>query len=164
MAAGMTGPDTSPRVNVQPVAERDRGAFFAMLREYMAEMDRYDPATAESPYDVDRYIAAMLEDMEGREFLWLLLDGERAGMAIVRTLPDFPDDRRMVATIGEFYVAPAYRRRGVGGSAVQAILDDHRRRGTYEVEAGILRDNFLARAFWARMGFELRFYQTARRP
>ena len=82
----------------------------------------------------------------------------------MRTLPDFPDDTRMVATISEFYVLPASRRQGVGGAAVAAILDDHRARGTFEVEAGILRDNFLARAFWARMGFELRFYQTARRP
>ena len=67
-------------------------------------------------------------------------------------------------SIGEFYVLPAFRRQGVGAAAVRAILDDHHARGTYEVEAGILRDNFLARAFWARMGFELRFYQTARRP
>ena len=36
-------------------------------------------------------------------------------------------------------------------TAVEAIVADHRERGTYEVEAGILRDNFLARAFWARM-------------
>ena len=146
------------------VEERDRPAFFAMLREYMSEMDRFDPTAAESPFDVDRYIEAMLEDMEGRELLWIASDGGHAGFTIVRTLPDFPDDRRMVATIGEFYVLPALRRSGVGAAAVQAILDDHRARGTYEVEAGILRDNFLARAFWARMGFELRFYQTARRP
>ena len=106
----------------------------------------------------------MLEDMEGRDFLWILQDAQRAGFAIVRNLPDFPDDTRMVASIGEFYVLPAFRRRGVGAAAVQAILDDHRARGTFEVEAGILRDNVLARAFWARMGFELRFYQTARRP
>lgn len=151
-------------VTIEPVAFLDYDAFFAMLREYMAEMDRYDPTAAESPFDVDLYIEAMLEDMEGRDFLWLQQDEERAGFAIVRNLPDFPDDQRMVATISEFYVAPAFRRQGVGAAAVNAILDDHRQRGTYEVEAGILRDNFLARAFWARMGFELRFYQTARRP
>ena len=156
-------------VTIEPVGAPDLDAFFAMLREYMAEMDRYDPTTAEAPFDVDRYIEAMREDAaqehgDGREFLWLMQDGVRAGMAIVRALPDFPNDRRMVATISEFYVLPAFRRQGVGGAGVEAILDDHRRRGTYEVEAGILRDNFLARAFWARMGFELRSYQTARRP
>ena len=151
-------------VTIEAVALADYDAFFAMLRDYMTEMDGYDPTTVESPYDVERYIAAMIEDMEGRDFLWILQDGARAGFAIVRNLPDFPDESRMVATIGEFTVFPAFRREGVGTAAVQAILDDHRARGTYEVEAGILRDNVLARAFWARMGFELRFYQTARRP
>ena len=151
-------------VTIEAVALADYDAFFAMLRDYMTEMDGYDPTTAESPYDVERYIAAMLEDMEGRDFLWILDDGARAGMAIVRTLPDFPDDRRTVATISEFSVLPAFRRRGIGAAAVQAILDDHRARGTYEVEAGILRDNLPAQAFWERMGFDLRFYQTARRP
>ena len=161
-------------VALEPVVMLDYDAFFDMLREYMAEMDRYDPTTAESPFDVDLYIDAMLEDMDGREFLWIVQaseqderdgrQGRRAGMAIVRYLPDFPDDQRMVATISEFFVVPAFRRQGIGAAAVEAILDDHRQRGTYEVEAGILRDNFLARAFWARMGFELRFYQTARRP
>ena len=151
-------------VTLEPVLFLDYDPFFDMLREYMAEMDRYDPSTQHTSFDVDLYIEAMLEDMDGREFIWILQDGQRAGMAIVRTLPDFPDDQRMVATIGEFYVLPAFRRQGVGSAAVDAILADHRERGTYEVEAGILRDNFLARAFWARMGFELRFYQTARRP
>ena len=149
---------------VEAVAIADYDAFFERLRAYMAEIDRYDPATADAPYDVERYIAAMREDMEGRDFLWILEDGARAGFAIVRTLPDFPDDRRTVATITEFTVWPAYRRRGIGAAAVRAILDDHRARGTFEVEAGILRDNEPARAFWARLGFELRFYQTARRP
>lgn len=151
-------------VTLEPVLFLDYDDFFDMLRRYMEEMDRYDPTTQHTSFDVDLYIAAMLEDMDGREFIWLLQDGRRAGMAIVRYLPDFPDDDRMVATISEFYVLPEFRRQGVGSGAVEAILADHRERGTYEVEAGILRDNFLARAFWARMGFELRFYQTARRP
>ena len=151
-------------VTLAPVPEGEHAAFFVLLRAYMAEMDRFDPDAAHTPFDVERYIAAMLEDMEGREFLWILADGARAGLAIVRTLPDFPDDRRMVATIGEFYVRPEARRGGVGRAAVEAILADHRARGTYEVEAGILRDNLPARAFWERLGFELRFYQTARRP
>ncbi len=151
-------------VTIEPVLMLDYDPFFEVLREYMREMDQYDPAAAGSPFDVDLYIEVMLEDMDGREFLWLLHEGSRAGVAIVRTLPDFPDDQRTVATIGEFYVLPAFRRLGVGREAVEEILADHRARGTYEVEAGILRDNILARAFWARMGFELRFYQTARRP
>ncbi len=151
-------------VTLATVAAAEREALFAMLRDYMAEMDAFDPTAVEAPFAIDRYLDALREDDEDRELLWILDGGTRAGLAIVRVLPDFPDDGRMVATISEFYVLPAFRRRGVGAAAVQAILDDHRARGTYEVEAGILRDNVLAQAFWARMGFEVRFYQTARRP
>jgi hypothetical protein len=47
---------------------------------------------------------------------------------------------------------------------VEALLAEHRRRGTALVEAGILSGNQPARAFWAALGFELRSLQTARRP
>ena len=159
----MTGTTRGTGVTLEAVARADYRAFFAMLRDYTRELDAYAPA-AEPPFDVDRYVAAVRDDMEGRDLLWIVADGARAGFAVVRTLPDWPDERRMVATIAEFYVTPPFRRRGVGRAAVEALLADHRRRGTYEVEAGILRDNHPARAFWERMGFELRSYQTARRP
>ncbi|MSQ31127.1 MAG: GNAT family N-acetyltransferase [Dehalococcoidia bacterium] len=151
-------------VTIAPVEARDLDAFFAMLRAYMAELDRYDPETADAPFDVDRYRDAMQQDTEGREFLWILEDGARAGLAIVRTLPDFPDDTRTVASIGEFYVTPAHRRRGVGTAAVEALLAEHRRRGTDEVGAGILAGNAPALAFWARLGFATRTIYTSRRP
>ena len=157
-------------VTLAPVARGEYDAFFATVREYLREMNTYDPHAADDPFDVDRYEAAVRAEIaaqeasEERELLWILDGRERAGFAIVRTLPDWPDDSRMVASIAEFYVAPAFRRRGVGRAAVEALLAEHRRRGTYEVEAGILRENHPARAFWQRMGFELRSYQTARRP
>ena len=102
--------------------------------------------------------------MEGRELLWMVADGQRAGLAMVRVFPDFPDELRDVASIAEFYVAPEFRRRGVGRAGIEAILAEHRARGTFEVQADILRENGPALAFWQRMGFEVRSFQTARRP
>ena len=151
-------------VTIAPVEARDPDAFFAMLRAYMVELDRYDPAATDAPFDVDRYRDAMRRDADGREFLWILEDDARAGLAIVRTLPDFPDATRTVATIAEFYVLPGARRRGVGTAAVEALLAEHRRRGTDEVEAGILAGNAPALAFWARLGFVTRSVHTSRRP
>ena len=95
---------------------------------------------------------------------WIVADGQRAGFIVVRTLLDWPDETRHIASIAEFYVLPRFRRAGVGTDAVEALLAEHRRRGTDEVEADILRDNEPARAFWARMGFEVQLYQTSRRP
>ena len=113
---------------------------------------------------MDEYRAAVLDDLEGREQLWIRADGERAGFAVVRTLPDWPREDRDVAEIAEFYVEPAFRRRGVGQAAVTALLAEHRRRGTHLVEASILRDNDAAHAFWAALGFETRSTVTRRRP
>jgi GNAT superfamily N-acetyltransferase len=83
---------------------------------------------------------------------------------VVRVFPDFPDDSRDVASIAEFTVLPAYRRRGVGRAAIEALLVAHRERGAFEVEAGILDGNAPAKAFWAALGFDVRSIVTARRP
>ena len=150
-------------VTLAPLAGDERDQFFAMFERYHRELDRYDPMGPD-PNTVDDYRRATLADMEGRELLWIVGGGEHAGLAEVRTLPDWPDNTRQIASILEFYVAPERRRRGVGRAAVKALLAEHRRRGTALVEAAILRDNEPAKAFWASLGFEVQSLQTARRP
>ena len=151
------------RVTLTPVVETEYEDFFALLEPYHRELDGYEAPTADTTSAQD-YRRATLADMHGRELLWFAVDGERAGLAIVLTLPDWPDGTRQVATILEFYVAPEQRRRGVGRAAVEALLAEHRGRGTALVEAGILSGNQPAQAFWAELGFQVRSLQTARRP
>jgi predicted acetyltransferase len=156
----MTDP---PRVILVPVRERDYDDFFALFETYHHELDPYAPDAYEQ-WSIETYRAAVIDDLEGREMLWIRADGERAGFVVVRTLPDWPHEDRMVAEIAEFYVVPETRRRGVGQAAVLALLAEHRRRGTHLVEAAILRDNEPARAFWAALDFETRSIVTGRRP
>lgn len=144
--------------------EREYDAFFALMREYMRELDAYDPAGAESGEDFERRRRRTLEDMEDRELLWIVADGARAGLLMVRSDPRWLKPEETVAAISEFYVLPAFRRRGVGSAAVEVLLADHRARGTEEMQADILRDNDPARAFWARLGFETQMLLTARKP
>jgi ribosomal protein S18 acetylase RimI-like enzyme len=153
-------------VNVQlvPVREDEYDEFFALMRPYMRELDAFDPGGAESDDDFERRRARTLDDMEDRELLWIVADGERAGLMQVRTDERWLDPTQEVAQISEFTVFPAFRRRGIGSAAVEALLEEHRGRGTVEVQADILRDNAPARAFWARLGFETMMYLTARRP
>ena len=153
----------APRVLLVRVREREYDDFFAMFETYHHELDPYAPE-ADEPWSIDLYRAAVLDDLDGREMLWIRADGERAGFVVVRTLPDWPYEDRTVAEVAEFYVAPEFRRRGVGAAAVTALLAEHRRRGTHLVEAAILRDNEPARAFWASLGFETRSVVTARPP
>lgn len=151
-------------VRLVPVRPEEYDAFFAMFAEYHHELDAFDPHAHDVPWSLQQHREAVLDDMEGRELLWLESQGQRAGFLMVRVFPDFPDESRGVASIAEFYVLTEFRRAGVGSAAIRALLDDHRRRGTFEVEAGILEQNGPARAFWAHLGFEVRSIITARRP
>lgn len=152
------------KVRLVPVGEDQYDEFFAMMRPYMRELDAFDPLGPESDADFAQRRRRTLDDMDDRELLWIVADDERAGLMQVRTDERWLDPTQEVAQISEFYVLPAFRRRGVGSAAVEALLEEHRGRGTVEVQADILRDNAPARAFWARLGFETMMYLTARRP
>jgi ribosomal protein S18 acetylase RimI-like enzyme len=155
-------------VQLRPVEPSEHDAWFAMLDVYLRELDRYDPDEhSADAHSVELYRAAILNDLgpdSGRELLWIEANGERAGLVMIRTLPDFPDDSTNVADIAEFYVDAPFRRRGVGRAAVQALLAEHRLRGTRLVEAGILHRNLPAQEFWRALGFEPRSIVTGRRP
>ncbi len=159
---------SAPPVQLRAVELTEHDAFFELFADCFDELEPFvaDRATAEAT-SFEAYRAAILDDLgpdSGRELWWIEADGTRAGLAMVRTLPDWPDDSTDVAEITEFYVAPAFRRSGVGRAAVEAILADHRARGTRLVEAAILERNTAARAFWAALGFEPRARVTGRRP
>ncbi len=150
-------------VELPTVASPEYDDFFSMLEVYFRELDPYDPLGPDR-HSIEQYRRAILGDTEGRELLWIVADGERVGLAMVRIMDDWPDATSLVAEIAEFYVVPSHRRRGIGRAAVESLLAEHRRRGTALVEAGILRDNEGALAFWAGLGFVVQSLQTARRP
>ena len=155
-----------PAVRLVPVALDERDAFFAAYEAYSRELEPFDPA--HEPTDVAAYREAVEDDLSypdsGRELNWIVTDEARAGFVVLRRLPDWLDPDRMITTIAEFCVFAPHRRGGLGRAAVLAILAQERARGTYEVEAGILRDNAAAHAFWGALGFEVRQVVTARRP
>jgi ribosomal protein S18 acetylase RimI-like enzyme len=159
-------------VRLRAIPPADHDAFFAMYQVYERELDPFDPDPAgdraQSSEHIEVYRAAILEDLadaeSGRELFWVEVNGARAGFCMTRTLPDWPDPARNVAEIVEFYIDPAFRRRGAGRAAVEALLALHRERGTRLVEAAILRDNAPAHAFWRSLGFEVRSVMTARKP
>ena len=125
-------------VQLSAVLPADYGAFFEMFEVYHRELDPFDPDAA--AHDFEAYRLAVLDDLadpdSGRELLWIEVDGARAGFAVIRTLADWPDDSTNVAEIAEFYIEPGLRRRGAGRAAVEALLAQHRARGTRLVEAG----------------------------
>ena len=154
----------SDSIALVPVATAERPELRAMMRDYFVELATYEPEAEDPDELLERSWPEMLADMLGRELQWIVADDQRAGFLIVRTLPDWPHTERLIASIVEFYVAPEFRRGGIGTAAVETLLAEHRDRGSYFVEADILIANEPAKAFWERLGFGVQFLQTGRKP
>lgn len=168
----------APEVRLAPVAPEDYEAFFGLFEAYYLELEAYDPAAEGDPRArFAQYRDAILDDLDdlegdpsARELLWIHMSAAdlegwcHAGLAIMRTQPDWPDNTRSVAEIAEFYVRPEYRGAGVGTRAVELLLEEHRRRGTHLVEAAVLVRNNRARGFWERLGFLVRSEVRQRAP
>jgi ribosomal protein S18 acetylase RimI-like enzyme len=154
----------STPVALVPIAEMERPELRAMMRDYFVELASYDPDSEDPDEHLERSWPEMLADMLGRELQWIVADAQRAGFLIVRTLPDWPHTERLIASVVEFYIAPEFRRGGIGSAAVETMLAEHRARGTYFVEADILIANEPAKEFWQRLGFQVQFLQTGRKP
>lgn len=145
---------------IEPVAAPHLDQFYARFDAYRRELDGYDPRGPDR-LPLDRYRDAHSED--GCDRWWLLSDRERAGFAIVRVVPDWPDGSRLVAEIIDLGIDPAWRRQGIGRAGVEALCAYYRPR-VASIEAAILADNAPALAFWSVLGFAPRSIQTAREP
>ena len=150
-------------VELRLVAAGEQADFLAMLADYLHELDAYELPWDPAPRP-EEYALAFDEDPGGQRIEWITADGERAGFLISRVVPDWPEEERMVGEVIECYVAPPFRRLGVGRGAVEAWLTRQRAEGVTLVEASVLSRNTPALAFWERMGFEVRAVQTVRRP
>ena len=148
---------------LQLVAASERTDFLDMLADYLIELDAYELPWDPAP-TAEAYALAFEDDPGGQRIEWIVADGEHAGFLISRVVPDWPEEGRDVGEVMECYVAPPFRRRGVGRAAVEAWLARQREDGVTVVEASVLSRNVPALAFWERMGFEVRAVQTVRRP
>lgn len=137
-------------VALEPVAEGDLDVLFTMFADYWEELDEADPL-APLPYGVAEYRRAVLDDREGRELLWILAGGERAGFAFTRVVADWPD-AALLAEITEFYVQPGHRRSGIGRAAVAELSTRCRAQGAIRLEVDVLSGNPAALAFWRACG------------
>ena len=147
-------PGAAPTVALEPVAEGELDALFSMFADYWRELDAADPLSPLS-YGVPEYHRALLDDREGRDFLWIVSGGERAGFALTRLDTDWPG-AVLVAEVSEFYVLPRFRRTGIGRAAVGALSRRCRALGAARLEADVLSGNPGALAFWRACGLDER--------
>ncbi|HUZ14230.1 MAG TPA: GNAT family N-acetyltransferase [Caulobacteraceae bacterium] len=131
-------------VTLVPVPLADKPALKAMLDPYLVE--HADVADPERRYgDPARYPYFDVYWTEPeRTPLWILAEGERVGFVLVNA--HSPSGRGTDRTIAEFFVLPAWRRRGAGAAAARAALQS--RPGQWELQ--VYKTNPAGMAFWPR--------------
>ena len=129
---------------LRPAGPRDLDTLLALIREFYLEDGH--------PYDERKLTSALGPLLENEQYgiVWLI-DEPPAGYAIViwgYSLESGGPD----ALLDEIYVRE--RGRGLGGRALEAILEDLRRRGLSRMFLETEGHNRRARRFYARHGFE----------
>ena len=75
------------------------------------------------------------------------------GVALAVYLPSAELGR--VMNLHDFFVKPAYRRKGVGRALVKLLLEECRLTHADEINLEVISSNKAAVAFWTAVGFEL---------
>lgn len=119
---------------MQLVPAPDTSSIAAMMPAYLRELTPDGPA---------EYPQLVRYSDDADRFAYLIRDGDRdAGFALVRWHAESD-----LHELAEFYVAPSWRRRGLGRAAARAVLSRHP--GAWYLQ--ILTDNAAAQAFWHRV-------------
>lgn len=97
-----------------PIPEPGKSVLWNDLQDYIAELAPFDLALAPcGPYEYPGFDTLWHEP--GRSLFWAQLDGEIAGFAIVHS-------ENGVTDMSDFYIRPAYRRRGIGFDFARALV------------------------------------------
>lgn len=124
-------------VELRRVHSSEHDELGAAMRPYLAGLAAVEGTPAPAEY---QYLPLYWRE-PGRAAYWILLDGQRAGFALVNRQVFLPASDWCVA---EFHVAPEWRGKGVATQAVCDLLNRHE--GTWEVP--VLSGHEEAVHFW----------------
>jgi ribosomal protein S18 acetylase RimI-like enzyme len=143
----VAGSPTSFRVEVLPEDEWPRLRYIrlAALQDYPTAF--LSSRAAEAKYDEQRW---RREFMRG-EWNIVIADGEEIGLLGVTREPGMPSQECYLEYL---WVAPRFRRSGVGSMLLRAVLDRLRDSGVHTVWLYILNGNQDAMRLYQRFGFQ----------
>jgi ribosomal protein S18 acetylase RimI-like enzyme len=128
-------------------AERaDIPHLVALMREFYGE--------SSYPLD-DAWAVAAFEHLLGEPALgavWLVEDGTEPIGHVVLTVHFSMEFGGLCGTIDDLFVKPAYRRRGAGNAAIEAVIAECRRRGCRALSVEVGTDNRAAKALYENVG------------
>ncbi len=132
-----------------PVPRSERPLLRRLLTDYLEEfalLEGVPPRRDREGHVPYRYFDDYWRE-SGRVPFAVRLGQQMIGFCFLRDL----DTRWQIA---EFYIAPAYRRKGIGGRAVSLVKEYCRSDGRHRfIEADTKAFNRAARAFWDTQGF-----------
>ena len=144
-----------------PFSLADLPALRSLLADYLLE---FDPSADPRAYWDEEYTKALLAGrQDGSLTIWLARNGvDPVGFAIARIERQWYRRARLAGIFEECYVAPAYRRQGLGRTLVDLALDWFDAQGVAEVRAPVVGRNLAGLLFWQRLGFTIEVYQLYR--
>jgi ribosomal protein S18 acetylase RimI-like enzyme len=85
---------------------------------------------------------------------WALLAGQRIGFISFEVC-----EAKRSASVEDFYIVPAERRKGYGSAMMRALYDCLDMLGVELIELNVRRDNPAALVFWETQGFRIASYR-----
>jgi GNAT superfamily N-acetyltransferase len=138
---------------VQPHAVRlatltDIDALVRLRRQFYAEGNR-----SLSEHAASRAFEALLDDSRLGQ-VWMIEDDGHAAGFVVLTVSYSMEYGGLRGFVEDFYVAPQYRRRGLGHAALEEVKRACRRRGVRVLVVETGPDNNAAMSAYRSVGFE----------
>ena len=153
------GPTASHTPVIRPATPQDAPALAALhVAVWRDTYGALAPAAALERLDLDHRLRgwqARLQDPAQTTWVALDADGAVAGLVTGGAAGDGvsgarPDDS-VSAEIAHLYVAPEARKSGLGRALMQAAFDALEQQGHRGVGLGVVRQNYEARLFYARL-------------
>jgi predicted acetyltransferase len=95
-----------------PILETEKSTLWNDLQDYIAELAPFDRALPkQGPYEYPNFETLWRD----RTLFWAKVEGEIAGFAIVNSEDGVTD-------MADFYIRPAYRRRGIGVEFARSVI------------------------------------------
>lgn len=136
------------RMLLTPVERGEKAVFLAMAERHFKELNpEFVPME-----DWQRGYFESIQANERMSLQWIMRDGARAGFILFgfeshRFLP------RKTGMIYELYVAPEYRRRGVGEASARLAVEFLQQRHAAKIQLEVMDGNDKAAALWKKLGF-----------
>ena len=137
---------------VVPVLPNEREQLFKMIEDYWRTRRTHKPSADDPRVRDRRFGEEFWNERESRFLWWAKLNETAIGFAKTELVEDLVWETQ--GEIGDFYIAPPFRRGGHGKAFARLLLNWFAHKGVKYVRLYVRSDNPGALAFWENEEFE----------